>query len=338
MSIHNLILSGGQIRGISYVGVFKAIEELGLTSDIKNIVGVSSGAIFALLYSLGLNSDQMKNIVVSLSLDHLTDINTDNIFNIVTTFGVDNGDKISRIFKIIIKKILGDANATFADLRKKSHHINLMIAGSNLTTKQSEIFSADTTPDMPLHIAVRISISVPVYFNAVLYNEQYYIDGAFTNNYPINLFDDDIEHTLGIVITDSNIDPSIKTFGIYMYKVTDCVMSIIQNYFKKLYHNNTIEIFVTYDILEMRFDKEIKESLIQVGYSQFMSAYKKTSFNTETNCESNANNSDSETTQRDIVETMIQSLQEELNSNELNSNELNSNELNSNELNSNELS
>ena len=47
MSIKNLVFSGAEIRGITYIGVIKAIEELGIKDDIKNILGVSSGAIFA---------------------------------------------------------------------------------------------------------------------------------------------------------------------------------------------------------------------------------------------------------------------------------------------------
>ena len=36
MSIKNLVFSGAEIRGITYIGVIKAIEELGIKDDIKN--------------------------------------------------------------------------------------------------------------------------------------------------------------------------------------------------------------------------------------------------------------------------------------------------------------
>ena len=66
--IHNLLLSGGQIRGLSYIGVLKALEELDLISDVYNICGVSSGSIFALAYCLGFKSHELKSIVMTLIL------------------------------------------------------------------------------------------------------------------------------------------------------------------------------------------------------------------------------------------------------------------------------
>ena len=42
----NIVLAGSQLKGIAYIGVIKAIEELNLVKDIKNICGVSSGSIF----------------------------------------------------------------------------------------------------------------------------------------------------------------------------------------------------------------------------------------------------------------------------------------------------
>ena len=309
MNVQNLVLSGGHIKGISYIGVFKYIEELGLKNKIKNILGVSSGAIFSLMYCLGLSSSQLEHIILSLSLDDFSNLSTDALFNITKTFGIDSGNKISKIFKIIIKKILGNDNATFKDLQQYSN-VKLIIAGTNLNTYKCEYFSVDTTPEMPLHIALRISTSVPIYFNPVLYNNSYYIDAAFSNNFPINYFDDDIKNTMGIVLNDSEIENSINSLGTYIYMVTNCVMSIMQNHLKNIYSDNTIELFINYNTLEMRFDKEIKKNIIDEGYSQFRKCYKSSKFNINID-----KNNLSELDSACEVKTIIDSLQEELNSN-----------------------
>ena len=65
MSIKNLVFSGAEIRGISYIGIIKAIEDLGISEDIKNILGVSSGAVFALTLVLGLTSFQLEKIIMA---------------------------------------------------------------------------------------------------------------------------------------------------------------------------------------------------------------------------------------------------------------------------------
>ena len=44
----NIVLAGSQLKGIAYIGVIKALEELKLIKNLKNICGVSSGSIFGL--------------------------------------------------------------------------------------------------------------------------------------------------------------------------------------------------------------------------------------------------------------------------------------------------
>ena len=184
MVITNLVLSGGHFKGMSYIGVFKALEELNISKNIKNILGVSSGSIFSLPFVLGLNSFQIESILNAVSLEQLYNINIDSILDINSNYGIDNGDKINNLLKIIIKKVLNNENATFSDLKIFKPDINFIIGAANICTKKYEYFSYKTTPDMPLYLAVRISIGIPIYFRSISYKNNFYIDGAFINNYP----------------------------------------------------------------------------------------------------------------------------------------------------------
>ena len=276
MSIKNLVFSGAEIRGISYIGIIKAIEDLGISEDIKNILGVSSGAVFALTLVLGLTSFQLEKIIMALSIDQLFNFSTDNMLNIEDRYGIDDGEKLQRIFKILFKKILNNENATFRDLHIYNPDKNLIIVGTNLHKKSCEYFSYDTTPDMPLHIAIRISYSIPLCFKTINYNNVTYIDGAFSNNFPINYFKDTIDNTIGVIFSRLNYtDTKINTLGEYMSSITECVLSIMPNYLKDLYSKNIIEIDVEYNILEFKFNSDVKRLLIDSGYNQFKDKYKK---------------------------------------------------------------
>ena len=67
---------------------------------------------------------------MSISLEQLN-FSTDDILNIGETFGVDNGEKITRIFKVLFRKILNnEKNAAFRDLHKFNNKKNLIIAGT----------------------------------------------------------------------------------------------------------------------------------------------------------------------------------------------------------------
>ena len=101
MVIKNLVLSGAELRGITYIGVIRAIEDLSIYDSIENILGVSSGAIFAMTLVLGLSSIQLEKIIMSISLEQLFNFKTDDILSIAETFGIDDGEKITRIFKVL---------------------------------------------------------------------------------------------------------------------------------------------------------------------------------------------------------------------------------------------
>ena len=63
------------------------------------------------------------------------------------------------------------------------------MVGANLSTGFSEIFSHEHTPDMPVAMAIRISMSIPLFFTAIRQRNQIYVDGGIFDNYPIKLFD-----------------------------------------------------------------------------------------------------------------------------------------------------
>ena len=52
-----LVLSGGGAKGLSHIGVLKALEENNIPVDY--ICGTSMGAIIGGLYSIGLSPDEM---------------------------------------------------------------------------------------------------------------------------------------------------------------------------------------------------------------------------------------------------------------------------------------
>ena len=91
---------------------------------------------------------------------------------------------------------------TFADFADASLHkggrpfLDLYVTGTDITNRTSRLFSAETTPDMEVALAVRISMSIPLFFEAIPYRypgtpqPQVYADGGVMWNYPLSVFDD----------------------------------------------------------------------------------------------------------------------------------------------------
>ena len=81
------------------------------------------------------------------------------------------------------------SGSTFADLAKRRGSPKLHLVATNLSTRSSEIYSPETTPEMPVAEAVRRSMSIPLFFAAVREAGDVFVDGGVLDNYPVRLFD-----------------------------------------------------------------------------------------------------------------------------------------------------
>ena len=83
---------------------------------------------------------------------------------------------------------------TFADFHQKGFR-DLYVVVSNLNRRCPEVYSYLDTPDTPVADVVRISMSIPLYFQALRYDERQFgqgdllVDGGLFDNYPAHLFD-----------------------------------------------------------------------------------------------------------------------------------------------------
>jgi NTE family protein len=66
----------------------------------------------------------------------------------------------------------------------------MFFVGTNLSTGFAEVFSYEHTPRMCIADAVRISMSIPLFFAARRsLRGDVYVDGGLIDNYPVKLFD-----------------------------------------------------------------------------------------------------------------------------------------------------
>ena len=93
--IDTLVISGGGIRAISYLGIFKKLGELknntNFDINIKTLCAVSAGSLIGLLYILGYNAVEMQEEVLALKLQNLKDIKFINFISDVSHVNTING-------------------------------------------------------------------------------------------------------------------------------------------------------------------------------------------------------------------------------------------------------
>ncbi|XXY15010.1 patatin-like phospholipase family protein [Sorangium sp. So ce216] len=83
---------------------------------------------------------------------------------------------------------------TFGDLRglaaeHPGRARELYVVSTNLTKQVAEVFSAEAHADVPTYQAVRMSMSIPLFFEAYPFRGDLYVDGGVSWNHPIDLFD-----------------------------------------------------------------------------------------------------------------------------------------------------
>lgn len=194
----NLVFEGGGVKGIAYAGALDVLERQNILPDIRRVAGTSAGAITAVLVALGAGSTEVEQIVGGTHFRAFMDDSFGvirDIDRLVEHYGWYKGDAFADWMRKQIYALSGDSEITFAQLQARagqpgSKFRDLFVVGTNLTLQMPTVYSAKTTPDLPLWQAARVSMSIPLFFAAVFRSNQVLVDGGVTWNYPLDLFDD----------------------------------------------------------------------------------------------------------------------------------------------------
>ncbi len=220
-NIENLVFKGGGIKGSAYAGSMQVLEHMQLLAGVVHIGGTSAGSITAAMLATGGGSagllDSVEHTDFAKFLDDKWGILGD-AGRMISQYGMHTGHEFEAILKQFIKRFSGNETLTFAQLDELARtnpatFKRLSVVASNLTRQKSQVFNAQTHPDLPIWLAVRASMSIPFIFEPVQIDGDYHVDGGLAWNYPIDLYDTvTIDKKNGTCIRDSN--PS--TLGFFL--------------------------------------------------------------------------------------------------------------------------
>ncbi|MFD2721864.1 patatin-like phospholipase family protein [Hymenobacter monticola] len=208
----NLVMEGGGIRGIAYGGALQELEQRGVLAGIRRVGGTSAGAIQAALLAVGYSAQEIIDVVNATPVQRLNDgrfIFFGGTHRLITQYGWYRGDEFATYLSELVARKTQNPNLTLAELhalaqKEPSRFRDLYTTGTNLTQQRVQVFSHETNPTMRVADAVRISMSIPLYFRAVLLDAQnnvitgdpapgqptqVLVDGGLLANYPVDLFD-----------------------------------------------------------------------------------------------------------------------------------------------------
>ena len=264
MVYHNLVLSGGGVKGICHIGALMRLVQLGMIdmNEIRAVAGSSVGAILGMFLALRYSLDQIKELVFQMDISKLV---RPDITLLMTDFGMDDGAIINSFLEKVLETTTGISEITFEQLYS-STQIEYTVVGSCVDTKKAVYYNHINTPNFPVTLAIRISYSIPGFFTPVVIDNKKYVDGSVLDNFPMKVFEDRLDDTIGILLCGS-----CNTESIYPEDFVLAIINLlIHTYFQKSekYPRHTIYVHNIPEELSVfgfRIDDISKEKLIQCG-------------------------------------------------------------------------
>ena len=228
MNITHLVLSGGGMHGVMFIGALRYLYFKKLDKNITHIAGCSIGSFIGLMFAFKMQINEMEEIIYTARKDEeLCNVPIKNYIKLITEYGMCDVSKFIIHLKRAVKNkypFLNDI-VTFKDIAKK-FGINLYISSTNINSCENRIFSIEDTPDICVFDACCASMCIPLLFKPI-YIDDYYYDGALTNNFPIKIFEKvPSENILGMILQKENKQIIEKTKNINLIYIIKQLFTI----------------------------------------------------------------------------------------------------------------
>lgn len=276
---YTCLFGGGAIRGVSYIGAVKALEELGIIPD--RLAGSSVGSIFAALLAVGYNAEELKDIFIKVNFELFKDIS----IGLGPLFAISKGEVfLEWVRELIEKKYYGEnykkgvnPAVTFKDIKK-----NLVVITTNLSNFECKEFSRFDTPDYEIASAVRISCCMPGLMKPIEYNKTLLVDGDLQKSWPMwklskHLLNDD-ERILEFRLEGNYESNDISGIN-YANAVYSCMTAISTSFITNIYGNKDKFDYIVLNtgdivVVDFNINEAKRNDLINSGYNQTISYFK----------------------------------------------------------------
>ncbi|MCB1159006.1 MAG: patatin-like phospholipase RssA [Leptospiraceae bacterium] len=156
-------LGSGAARGLSHIGVLRALEDLGIYPEV--VAGTSSGSLVGAAYSAG-RLNELEDWLKGLEWKDVV-----SFFDFTLSGGLIKGNKLFNYFKNYFgEKKIEDLNLPFAAVACE------LETGQEIWLRSGEVLPA-----------VRSSIALPGVITPVYYKGKWLIDGGVVNPVPVSV-------------------------------------------------------------------------------------------------------------------------------------------------------
>lgn len=272
-----LALSGGGARGLTHIGILKALEELNIRIDV--IAGTSMGSIVAGLYAIGYSPERIETEVLKIDWERLFAQDKQKQFRSLRNrregrkfflnleIGIDPNDRLTTA-----SSMLG-SHDLFLTLKRLTHQFDqrhfdqfrIPFRAVAVDLNQAKPIVLDRGD---LALAMRASMAVPFIFSPIPWGNHLLVDGGILNNLPVDVAKDmGADTVIAINITSplGKINASSSVLELTKQAIDT---ALIQNTQKAM---ALADLIITPEINDFAFyDFDRAPALIAIGYQAVM--------------------------------------------------------------------
>jgi len=236
-----LVLSGGGAKGITHIGVIKALEENDIPIDY--VAGTSMGAIVGGMYAMGMSPDEMIAVLKSDDFKHWStgEAQSDFVYYyrnadpkpnfMEMSFRINRLDSLDIKSNILPTNIISprQMNYSFVPLTAQANavaggnfnklFVPFRCVASDIYNKQAVVFCSGVLGD-----AIRASMTYPLLFKPIIIDNRLLFDGGIFNNFPVDVMRNDFNP--GFIIGSAvSANPRKPNEGDIVMQVENMVMN-----------------------------------------------------------------------------------------------------------------
>jgi NTE family protein len=172
-----VVVSGGSGATCAAVGVQRSFEEAGI--EPAALSAASGAVLFTAPWACGIDSAAIARFWLGLRRADYVDVDWGALLRSARRgfggwAGLIRGEALERS----VRRLLGDR-------RLGETRIPFSMPAWNIDRNRVEIFGTDSTPDLPVAVAIRTAIAIPIFVEPVQVGAHVYGDGGVIDIFPV---------------------------------------------------------------------------------------------------------------------------------------------------------
>jgi predicted acylesterase/phospholipase RssA len=298
-TIKHIVIAGGGDYGFSFYSALRDSHRAGFwnINNIETIYGTSIGALFAVFTSLlpKVGFDVYDDFIMNRPWHKVFDFHINKLLQMIKEKGIFGKTIVEETIAPVLLSLDIPLDVNMKDFYETTN-IEIHLIATNLTAFEIADISYKTHPEWKLIDALYSSMGLPVLFVPNIIDGNIYSDGAFINNYPVNLCIQNGAHPdeiLGMVRVSMSEETNtvdvqpvvLNTLFDYIFFIFGSLLSRVSTPPMKV--KNQIEFMVNeafvniYNIYRATSQKDRRTELFTIGTNTWTSFYEKTYPSTE---------------------------------------------------------